>query len=182
MKKCSVDGCSKPYRCTGFCNTHYRRWLLYGRTHRVTSYKRHGYNGHPLLAKLSDMKSRCRRHPTYVRRGIKVCREWAESAAAFVEWGLVNGWRSELTIDRIDPFGDYEPSNCQFLTQEENNKNVVHHENLYSAFGKSQSLRRWEEDTGIPYHTLWGRIKVRNWSVERAMTEPVHRELAGKFA
>jgi hypothetical protein len=71
------------------------------------------------------MKDRCT-HPShkqyhrYGGRGIRVCAEWAGSYEAFWEWCKVSGYRDGLTIDRINQDGNYEPSNCQWLTRAEN--------------------------------------------------------------
>lgn len=59
----------------------------------------------------------------YGGRGIKVCDEWRDSPEAFCKWAIENGWQPDLTIDRIDNNGNYEPSNCRFVTQAENNRN-----------------------------------------------------------
>jgi hypothetical protein len=58
----------------------------------------------------------------YGGRGIKVCDEWHNSET-FIAWALVNGWRQGLQIDRRNNDGDYEPSNCHFVTSAENNRN-----------------------------------------------------------
>lgn len=63
---------------------------------------------------------------TYIERGVKVCDEWKNNFFAFKKWALDNGYDynknyKEQTIDRIDPFGNYEPSNCRFVSMFENN-------------------------------------------------------------
>jgi len=60
--------------------------------------------------------------PLYGGRGVAVCDEWLDPKA-FCEWALATGYERGLTIDRIDNDGDYEPSNCRFITTEENNQN-----------------------------------------------------------
>ena len=61
----------------------------------------------------------------YGGRGIKVCDEWENDFQAFYNWAMSNGYRDDLTIDRIDNDGDYEPSNCQWITQAENTSKAI---------------------------------------------------------
>lgn len=75
----------------------------------------------------SNMKARCNRktHPAYKRyggRGIKVCELWQESYIIFREWAYKSGYTEEMTIDRIDNDGDYEPENCQWLSKAEHSR------------------------------------------------------------
>lgn len=59
---------------------------------------------------------------TYADRGIRVCDEWRDFVA-FRDWALANGYRDDLSIDRIDNDGDYEPGNCRWATVAEQNRN-----------------------------------------------------------
>lgn len=73
------------------------------------------------------MKSRCYypndiSYKYYGERGIIVCDEWKENYLNFKNWALLNGYKDGLTIDRIDPKGNYEPNNCQWLTKSKNSK------------------------------------------------------------
>lgn len=73
----------------------------------------------------SKIKERCynpksNNYRAYGARGIRVCEEWLHDSKAFAKWCLSNGYQIGLEIDRIDNNGNYEPSNCQFLTKREN--------------------------------------------------------------
>ena len=70
------------------------------------------------------MKQRCYypKHTAYKRyggRGITVCEEWKNSSKSFFEWALANGYEEHLTLDRIKNDGNYEPSNCRWITARE---------------------------------------------------------------
>ena len=86
----------------------------------------------PLRYTWSGMKQRCYNHnlkayKTYGARGIRVCDEWLHDYPRFAEWANNNGWEPGLTIDRIDPDGDYCPKNCRFITRSENSKRAMEH-------------------------------------------------------
>lgn len=59
----------------------------------------------------------------YGGKGITVCKEWSNSFEGFESWALANGYKQGLQIDRIDNEGNYEPTNCRFVTPKENSRN-----------------------------------------------------------
>jgi hypothetical protein len=75
------------------------------------------------------MKRRCYRpqlpvYKWYGAKGIKVCKAW-HSFENFYNWAMANGFQPHLTIDRIDAKKDYEPANCQWITQAKNSAKRV---------------------------------------------------------
>ena len=73
------------------------------------------------------IKGRCNnsnniRFHRYGGRGIKICQGWQGNFLVFKQWALLSGYQTDLTIDRIDNDGDYEPSNCRWVTKSENSK------------------------------------------------------------
>lgn len=99
-----------------------------------------------------DMRSRCNNsklkcYHNYGGRGIKVCNEW-NNYKNFYEWSMDNGYDENLTIDRINVDGNYEPSNCKWSTklEQENNKR----NNRYGLYqGKRMSVSDFIRITNI---------------------------------
>lgn len=88
----------------------------------------HGDSRTKFYQRWCSMIQRCENPniPCYVHyggRGITVCDEWHDYAT-FKKWALENGFNESLTIDRIDVDGNYEPSNCRWVTRkvQESNK------------------------------------------------------------
>ena len=53
------------------------------------------------------------------KRGASVCDEWNDDENGFINfynWSLENGYEDSLTISRTDNSGNYEPSNCKWVT------------------------------------------------------------------
>ena len=101
-------------------------------------WNKHGLSnvGSGLYSVWNGIKYRCyckssHDYPNYGGRGIKMCDEWKSDFKAFHDWAIANGYKEEktdkginiLTIDRIDVNGNYEPSNCRFVTNEVQAKN-----------------------------------------------------------
>lgn len=103
----------------------------------------------------------------YMERGITVCDEWREYQN-FSKWAKENGYSEELSLDRINNDGNYEPNNCRWVDMKTQGNNRSTNNNI-EFDGKTQTLTQWAEELGINKSTLSKRIH-RGWSVERALT------------
>ena len=121
----------------------------------------------------TDMKRRCydekrSEYKNYGGRGIEICQEWKNSFEAFRNWATENGYTDELTIDRIDVNGNYEPSNCRWATLKEQANNMRTN-TMITYKGETKTLAQWAESFGINYHTLVSRLYQENLPFEEAV-------------
>lgn len=91
-------------------------------------HRKHGYTKTRLYRIYYKMKERCFREKNdnykyYGGLGVTICKEWLNDFATFASWAMANGYKENLTIDRINPEGNYEPSNCRWITIQEQQKN-----------------------------------------------------------
>ena len=70
-----------------------------------------------MLSRCNDPNRDAYKH--YGGRGIKVCDEWLHNSKKFGDWAMANGYADNLTIDRIDVNGNYEPNNCRWISHKE---------------------------------------------------------------
>lgn len=134
---------------------------------------KHGLRDTRLYQIWCNMKSRCynensNRYERYGGRGITICDEWLNDPQAFYDWAMSHGYDDTLSIDRIDNDGNYEPSNCRWISNKEqsNNRSSNH---LITYEGKTMNMTQWSEYLGIPRKTLSDRL-ASGWSVEKAFT------------
>lgn len=147
----------------------------YHRARTVETKYKHGETKTRLYRIWSGMFSRCyttrpKFVASYVSRNIAVCDEWKDYEA-FRNWAISNGYRNDLTIDRINVNGNYEPSNCRWVSQkvQQNNRSNNH---LLTFNGRTQTLSQWADELGMRAMALQHRI-ARGWTVEQALTIPI---------
>ena len=127
----------------------------------------------------SNMKARCSNpnnthYKYYGGRGITVCEEW-QHVDKFREWAYNNGYKPGLTIDRIDVNGNYEPSNCRWVTMQEQSYNRTD-SHLITYKGETKCLAEWENQLGIDHRTILARLN-NGWTVEQALSTPINNHL-----
>lgn len=123
----------------------------------------------------NTMKLRCRAksqqsYKYYGSRGINVCKEW-DNFDVFAEWASTHGYADNLSLDRIDPSGNYEPDNCRWVTMKEqaNNKRTSR---WFVFEGKKMTMQQIADKYGIPTSTLFNRLK-RGMNIYDAVTVPI---------
>lgn len=150
--------------------------LFYGRSRSCVSCSRKKekpYAHTKLYGVWNSMRNRCNRttdrnYHNYGGRGIRVCEEWNDFLV-FQSWSMENGYREGLTIDRIDNDGNYEPTNCRWVTQkiQANNSRNVH---WVTYNGETKTLSEWATQVGLTPHGLLNRLK--NHTVAEALSTP----------
>lgn len=115
----------------------------------LTANHKHKMSGTRIYNIWVGIKDRCynphnARYHRYGGRGIAVCEEWLHDFSAFYSWALENGYKENLTIDRIDNNGNYCPTNCRWANVKEqcNNRST----NVKITIGNStRTLTEWCE-------------------------------------
>lgn len=144
---------------------------------------KHGLSEVKLYGVWANMKYRCynphcKAYKDYGGRGISVCPEWLSGFTGFYSWAIGAGYKEGLSIDRINNDGNYEPSNCRWVTmkiQSANRRNS----SLYTFNGKTQGLKQWADEYGMHYGTLSGRVKELGMPLSKALAQPLRRALNG---
>lgn len=101
---------------------------------------------------------------------VEVCEEWNRNKAG--EEGFINfvddmgPSEKDLEIDRINPFGDYEPGNCRWTTRTVNNNNTRWHHTNERAKYKNKAVKN-----GISRECFYSRLS-RGWDMRDAATLP----------
>ena len=168
--------------CGNETDVHYGN-LISGHTKSCgCSREKHGMKNTRLYRIWANMKARCYYkkcvdYKDYGQRGIRVCDTWKNSFVAFNKWAFENGYdenlgKWECTIERINVNGNYEPSNCKWVTIKEQANNKTN--NVFITYkGETKTLPMWAEILDLPYKTIYSRIKYRKWSVEDAFETPI---------
>lgn len=145
---------------------------------------KHLYQKHyHLYQRWKGIKKRCYNpnfegSENYGDRGIKVCDAW-KKFEPFLEWSLANGFDRSLQIDRIDSNGDYEPSNCRWVTPKENSSNKRNNR-FITIDGEEQTSAEWARIAGVSKKTITDRID-RGWSGDELLLSERGREDIRKY-
>ena len=102
-------------------------------------------------------------YPDYGGRGITLCGEWHIEFMNFYNWAMLNGYADNLSIDRINNNGNYEPSNCRWVTQKVQCCNVRR-----NIIVNGHTLKEECEMRGLKYNTIYMRI-ARGHTPEEAL-------------
>lgn len=122
----------------------------------------------------NHMKQRCEKDYVhskkyYKDRGIKVCNEW-QNYNIFKKWSLKNGFGKDLSLDRIDNDGNYEPTNCRWVdAQTQANNTRTNHRVVINNVSKT--LMEWERFSGIKRETIAYRVKA-GWKDQDLLNPP----------
>jgi hypothetical protein len=132
---------------------------------------RHGMSNTRIYNIWRSMRGRCYNtndygYATYGGRGIKVCDRWNECFENFFN-DVKEGYRGNLSLDRIDNDGDYEPANIRWATAKEqanNRRNTI----FLTFNGRTECISKWSEITGTKIETISTRY-FKNWSDEECI-------------
>ena len=125
--------------------------------------KKKRFIDYPLYWRLTRIKSRCYnknnpRYKDYGGRGITICDEWLNDFMNFYNWAMTNGYKENLTIDRIDVNGNYEPNNCRWVTpkiQSNNKRNNI----IVKYNNEKMTLKQWSELLNLNYKMVYFNYK-----------------------
>lgn len=113
-------------------------------------------------------------YKNYGGRGISVCHEWNDYEL-FAMWAFESGYADNLTIDRIDNNGNYEPSNCRWATMKEQ---ICHRRNSRNITinGITKTLKEWAIEYGINPKTVYYRVNRGMDAVEALTKRPNYKQ------
>ena len=147
------------------------------KTEQRLTRKTHGLKHCRLYGVWSDIKKRCNNpnshiYKHYGGRGISICDEWSNNFKAFYDWAMANGYdenaqKGECTIDRIDVNGNYEPSNCRWVSMEVQAKNKSTNHYL-EMNGEKHTISDWSRILNIPSARITARLKL-GWTEQEAL-------------
>lgn len=138
---------------------------------------KHGMKNTKIYAVWNGMKQRTmnpnsKQYKNYGARGITICDEWRDSFESFYKWSCENGYEENLTIERVNVNGNYEPSNCKWATKKEQANNRRSNR-IIEYQGKKLTVSQWADELGIPYARLEKRFE-KGYSIEKALSTKMY--------
>jgi hypothetical protein len=188
MKKITPSGqVNRQIHCKCDCGTEKDIILLHLVRNRISSCgcsvkTRNGEGASSLCKVWRQMKRRCsekagtKEKELYYNRGIRVCDEWIDDYSAFKEWAIQNGYKSKLTIDRINNYLGYTPDNCRLVTQKENannKRNTI----MITYKGETQSLQMLLAKLGLQKSSATYKQRINNgWNHDNVIDKPIKKK------
>lgn len=138
---------------------------------RKTSAATHNQSKTRLFRVWANMHQRCENPNNkdwkyYGGKDVKVCEEWT-TFEGFSKWALNNGYREDLTIDRISVDEGYSPNNCRWTSMKVQMNNTTRNHYI-TMNGETKSVAEWGRERKIPYSTLMYRLS-HGWTNERVL-------------
>lgn len=133
---------------------------------------KHNLSGTKLFMVWDGIKKRTKdkSNKNYGGRGISICSEWENDFKSFYDWSMENGYSEGLQIDRINNDGNYEPSNCRWVTPRKNcmNKRTNIDEEIMAKAEKmhkeGRSILSITNELGVKYSGVYQRLTGRRGS------------------
>lgn len=123
----------------------------------------------PTYVSWASMTWRCKTHPDYAGKGIKVCRRWRKFKAFLEDMGVRPS--KKHTIDRLDGTGHYEPNNCRWATKKEQAGNMTSNV-VIKIDTLSMILTDWLKEIDMSYWTYAYRVE-KGMTPQEALLTPV---------
>lgn len=145
-----------------------------------SSLKTHGFSKTRLYNIWLGMRDRCSRvknqdYYLYGGRGIKVYDEWNNDFLTFRNWALSNGYENNLSIDRIDPNGNYEPNNCRWITLTEQAYNKRNTRKIYYK-DNWKTASEWGKIFNKPSYVVYNFAKRHEWRIDALINKGAANE------
>lgn len=136
--------------------------------------KTHGDVYKRLYSIWRDMRARCRdkSYKDYHGRGVSVCKTW-EDYKTFRKWALNNGYKENLSIDRINVNGNYKPSNCRWATPAQQSRNTRRNVKVNGIVAIDLS-----KELNVSHHCITKRIR-KGWTIEEIRANPKEEKVMG---
>jgi hypothetical protein len=114
----------------------------------------------------------------YGMRGIVVCEEW-QDVSNFYLWAMANGYKEDLSIERKDVNGNYEPANCVWIPRPEQAWNRRTTRNV-TIDGITKPAAVWAKECGITRYAFYKRLKS-GWNGAELL-KPLNESKRGRLA
>lgn len=125
-----------------------------------------------------NMKARCKcptnpYYKNYGGRGIQLYNDWAKFEN-FYNWSIENGYKDNLTIDRVNVNGNYEPNNCKWIPlskQAYNKRDSL----LFTINGEQKCLAEICKEYNVKYTTIYRRVTIGKMDIEDALAKSIKK-------